>query len=290
MKKGKWREHISCMLYLFAFFTFLGGITAKSNHSMLDFSSMARWICCGFAAICVIAGAIVWKAKDARGKKIKIGIMIGALVFIIVGGVIDSKTDHTSAAEHRYIHKTYKGTVTEFDNSELAINYYLGSDSEGKEFNNRVIFSITEETLAVPEDLAVGDEVIVESEYWTYSEQPYPAILITRDDNTGNDTAMEEAVEHDLSKDGELLISETVEKDEIFMISPNVCTNSEEISFTNNSTEDLTIYIYSFGDMIRQMSLAAGKTKVVDGLNGAFPYKIGVSVDVSTQIELVITE
>ena len=206
MKKGKWREHISCILYLFAFFAFLGGITAKSSHSMLDFSSMARWICCGFAAICVIAGAIVWKAKDARGKKIKIGIMIGALVVIIVGGVIDSKTDHTSAAEHRY-----------------------------------------------------------------------------------NSTAMEEAVEHDLSKDGELLISETVEKDEIFMISPNVCTNSEEISFTNNSTEDLTIYIYSFGDMIRQMSLAAGKTKAVDGLNGAFPYKIGVSVDVS-QIELVITE
>lgn len=215
MKKGKWREHISCILYLFAFFAFLAGITVKSSHSILDFSSMARWICCGFAAICVISGAIVWKAKDARGKKIKIGIMMGALVVIIAGGVIDSKTDHTSAAEHRYIHKTYKGTVTEYNNSELAINYYLGSDSEGKEYNNRVTFSITEETLAVPEDLAVGDEVIVESEYWTYSEQPYPVILITRDDNTGNDTAMEEAVEHDLSKDGELQVSETVEKDEI---------------------------------------------------------------------------
>ena len=290
MKKGKWREHISCILYLFAFFAFLGGITAKSSHGMLDFSNMTRWICCGFAAFCVIAGAIVWKAKDARGKKIKIGIMIGALLVIIASGVIDSKTDHTSAAEHRYIHKTYKGTVTEYGNSELAINYYLGSNSEGKEYNSRVTFSITEETLTVPEDLAVGDEVVVESEYWTYSEQPYPAILISRDNNTGSNTAMEEADEHDLSKDGELQISETVEKDEVFMISPNVCTNSEEISFTNNSTEDLTIYLYSFGDLIRQMSLSAGKTKVVDGLNGAFPYKIGVSADVSTQINMIITD
>ena len=290
MKKRKWREHISCILYLFAFFAFLGGITAKSSHSMLDFSNMARWFCCGFAAICVIAGAIVWKAKDARGKKIKIGIMIGALVVIIAGGVIDSKTDYTSAVEHRYIHKTYRGTVTEFDNSELAINYYLGTDSNGKEYNNRVTFCITEETLAVPEDLALGDEVIIESEYWTYSEQPYPAILITRNTNTGNDTAMEGAVEHDLSKDGELQISETVEKDELFIISPNVCTNSEEISITNNSTEDLIIYLYHFGDLIRQMSLPAGKTKIFDGLNGTFPYKMGVGADVSTIIDLVISD
>ena len=290
MKKGKWREHVSCILYLFAFFAFLGGITAKSSHSMLDFSNMARWLCCGFAAFCVIVGAIVWKAKDARGKKIKIGIMIGALVVIVAGGIIDSKTDKTAATEHQFIHKTYKGVVTEYENTELAINYYLGTDSNGKEFNNRVTFYIGEETLSVPEDLAVGDEVVVESEYWTYSEQPYPAILITRDNNTGSNTAMEEAVEHDLSKDGELQIFETVEKNEVFMISPNVCTNSEEISFQNNSTEDLTIYLYSFGDLVRQMSLSAGKAKAFDGLNGAFPYKIGVSADVSTQIDMVITD
>ena len=287
MKNGKWREHISCFLYMLSFFAFLGGITAESRGSMLDFSSLARWLCCGFAAVCVIAGAIIWKAKDARGKKIKIGIMIGALVVIVAGGIIDSMTDNTAAAEHQFIHKTYKGVVTEYENSELAINYYLGTDSNGKEFNNRVAFYIGEETLSVPEDLAVGDKVVIESEYWTYSEQPYPAILITRE---GSSTAMEEAVEHDLSSAGKLVVSEMIKKDEVFIISPDVCTNSEEISVTNNGTVDLTVYLYNFGEVVRQVSLAAGDTKVIDGLNGAFPYKVGVSADVDTQIELTITD
>lgn len=286
MKNGKWREHISYILYMLAFFAFLGGITAESRGSMLDFSSLARALCCGFAAICVIAGAIIWKAKDARGKKIKIGIMIGALLVIVVGGIIDSKTDNTAAVEHQYTHKTYKGVVTEYENSELAIHYYLGTDSNGKEFNNRVTFYIGEETLDVPEDLAVGDEVIIESEYWTYSEQPYPAILITK---ARYATAMEEAVEHDLSSAGELVVSETIEKDEVFIVSPDVCTNSEEISVTNNGTKDLTIYLYNFGEVIRQMSLIAGDTKVIDGLSGAFPYKLGVSAEDSVQVELIVT-
>ena len=99
MKNGKWREHISCILYMFAFFAFLGGMTAESRGSMLDFSSLARWLCYGFAAVCVIVGTIIWKAKDARGKKIKIGIMIGALVVIVGGGIIDSMTDNTAATE-----------------------------------------------------------------------------------------------------------------------------------------------------------------------------------------------
>ena len=287
MKNGKWREHISCILYMLAFFAFLGGITAESRGSMLDFSSLARWLCCGFATVCVIAGAIIWKAKDARGKKIKIGIMIGALVVIVAGGIIDSMTDNTAAAEHQFIHKTYKGVVTEYENSELAINYYLGTDSNGKEFNNRVTFYIGEETLSVPEDLAVGDKVVIESEYWTYSEQPYPAILITRE---GSSTAIEEAVEHDLSSAGELVVSEKIKKDEVFIISPDVCTNSEEIAVTNNGTVDLTVYLYNFGDVVRQMSLVAGDTKVIDGLNGAFPYNVGVSAEMDTQIELTITD
>ena len=101
MKNEKWREHISCILYMLAFFAFLGGITVESRESMLDFTSLARVICCGFATICVIAGAIVWKAKDARAMKIKIVIMIGALVLIVVGGIIDSKTDYTSSVEQQ---------------------------------------------------------------------------------------------------------------------------------------------------------------------------------------------
>lgn len=208
MKKGKIRENLSCFLYVVAFFSFLAGITAESRGSFLDFSNLARVIFCGIAVVCVIAAAIIWKAKDVRGKKIKIGIMIGALVVIVAGGIIDSMTDNTAS-------------------------------------------------------LLVGE---------------------------GNTTATEEAIVHDLSSDGELLVSETIKKDEAFIISPAVYTNSEEISVTNNGTEDLTVYLYNFGVEIRQMSLASGDAIVFDGLNGTFPYKVGVSAEVSTQIDLTITD
>lgn len=117
MKNGKLRENISCILYMLAFFAFLGGITAESRGSMLDFSNLVRALCCSFAAICVIAGAIIWKAKDARAKKIKIGIMIGALLVIVVGGIIDSKIDNTVAREYGY------SVVEQGDNN---MQYFFG--------------------------------------------------------------------------------------------------------------------------------------------------------------------
>ena len=50
------------------------------------------------------------------------------------------------------------------------------------------------------------------------------------------------------------------------------------------------MYLYNFGEVIRQMSLSAGETKVFDGLNSIFPYKIGVSAEDSVQVELVVTD
>ncbi|MBP3616997.1 MAG: hypothetical protein J6J38_03070 [Lachnospiraceae bacterium] len=117
MKNGKWREHVSCILYMLAFFAFLGGITAESGGSMLDFSNLARWLCCGFAAICVIAGAIIWKAKDSKAMKIKIGIMIGALTVIVAGGIIDSITDNTVAVE--YVSIDFPFELSEVENIEM---------------------------------------------------------------------------------------------------------------------------------------------------------------------------
>lgn len=98
MKKDKWREPISCFLYVIALFSFLGGITAESRGSLLDFSDLARVIFCGIAVVCVIAAALIWKAQDARGKKIKYGIMIGALVVIIGGGILDTMFGGTTSA------------------------------------------------------------------------------------------------------------------------------------------------------------------------------------------------
>lgn len=38
------------------------------------------------------------------------------------------------------------------------------------------------------------------------------------------------------------------------------------------------------------MSLSDGEEKAFDGLNGTFPYKIGVSAEDSVQVELVVTD
>ena len=99
MKKNKIREHISCILYLIAFFSFLGAVTVENRGSMLDFSDLARTVMCVFSVICVIIAALVWKAKDERGKKIKYGIMVAAIVLIIVGGAIDYFTTGGGAVE-----------------------------------------------------------------------------------------------------------------------------------------------------------------------------------------------
>ena len=74
MKNGKWREHISCILYMLAFFAFLGGITVESRGSMLDFSSLARWLCCGFAAVCVIAEQSFGKPRMPVERKSKLAL------------------------------------------------------------------------------------------------------------------------------------------------------------------------------------------------------------------------
>lgn len=107
--------------------------------------------------------------------------------------------------------------------------------------------------------------------------------------DTSMQTKIEEAMEHDLSKDGELKVSESVEKDEVFMIPMDVLTNSEEIAFTNNSAEDVTIYLYHLGDLIRKMPLEKGETETITGLN-TFPYRIEIRSDIAMQLNLTITD
>ncbi len=343
MKKGKWREHISCILYMLAFFAFLGGITAESRGSMLDFTSLARWLCCGFAAVCVIAGAIIWKAKDARGKKIKIGIMLGALIVIFVGGFIDSKTDYTSTVELVSIDFPFElsevKSVEMFHYNGAPVNAEKKIITDGKDMESLYVkFSELLLQQKEPEITTAGtsttsfrfhlsDGTSYELIYvgygvksgelfsetgnfryftsadigwnWEWLNQDYEAVPASVDElpiypnlpqSNAMQTTIEEANEHDLSSEGEMQVSEKIEANEEFIISQDVCTNSEEISVTNNSGADLTIYLYSFGEVIRQMSLSDGAEKSFDGLNGTFPYKIGVSAEDSVQVELVVTD
>ena len=76
--------------------------------------------------------------------------------------------------EPNLIHKTYTGEVTEITDTTITIIYYGGA-------NREVTFEITEQTLDVPFNLIVGDEITIEAEYMANSDEPYPAILITKE-------------------------------------------------------------------------------------------------------------
>lgn len=117
MKKGKLRIFISCFLFILALLAFVCGITAESKQSMLDFTDLARVLCCGLAVVCVIVGAIIWKARDSKAMKIKIGIIIGALTVVVAGGIIDSITDNTAAVE--YVSIDFPFELSEVENIEM---------------------------------------------------------------------------------------------------------------------------------------------------------------------------
>ncbi len=80
-----------------------------------------------------------------------------------------------SKSEPELIHKTYTGEVTEITETTITIIYYGGADRE-------VSFEITDLTIAIPDDLSVGDEVIIEAEYTADTDEPYPFVMITHDD------------------------------------------------------------------------------------------------------------
>ena len=95
------RAFISSLLYVVALFSFLGVTTATSRGSMLDFSKLARLIFCGLAVICVIAATLIWKAKDAHGKRNKVIAMVVAIAVIVGGGFIDNYLEYNTGT-HEY--------------------------------------------------------------------------------------------------------------------------------------------------------------------------------------------
>ena len=81
--------------------------------------------------------------------------------------------------EPKLIHKTYTGEITEITDTTITIIYYGGA-------NREVTFELTDLTISMPSDLAIGDEVTVEAEYTTDTDEPYPFVMITRNDTTEN--------------------------------------------------------------------------------------------------------
>ncbi len=114
--------------------------------------------------------------------------------------------------------------------------------------------------------------------------------LLSKDiTDDGEKTAIERAVECDLSTDGAVDVRVTLENGE-YIIPIGFYTNSEEILIENSCSESVTISLYSFGDVIRQMKLDGNETKKFDGLNYNFPYKIGVNAENVIQFDLLISD
>lgn len=109
-------------------------------------------------------------------------------------------------------------------------------------------------------------------------------------ENTDNQT---DEKHHNLSVDGSIKVSEDIDNDAIFVLEQSLETNSHEITITNNSGTEIVIDLYSDADLdnsIRQLSLGGAETKSFTGLTSRFQYRIGVSADTSTQLNLTITD
>ena len=130
--KNKIRTFIVGFLYVVALFSFLGAITATSRGSMLDFSNLARLIFCGLAVICVIAATLIWKAKDARGKKNKVIAMVVAIAVIVGGGLIDTFFSAPGQVATEYVSIQFPFGVSDIESIE-AFHYYSDpSEAEKK--------------------------------------------------------------------------------------------------------------------------------------------------------------
>lgn len=109
-------------------------------------------------------------------------------------------------------------------------------------------------------------------------------------ENTDNQT---DEKQHNLSVDGSIKVSEDIDDDAIFVLEQSLETNSHEITITNNSGTEIVIDLYSDADLdnsIRQLSLGSAETKSFTGLTSRFQYRIGVSTDTSTQLNMTITD
>ncbi len=293
MKNGKLRENISCILYMLAFFAFLGGITAESRGSMLDFSNLVRALCCSFAAICVIAGAIIWKAKDARAKKIKIGIMIGALLVIVVGEIIDSKIDNTVAREYGYsvveqgdnnMQYFFGGKVIAVDDAYLILEVF---DTGNSNLSEGAKVEVSTDVVSVKgcPDFVVDEYAKVLMARNTEDNPPgrLEALSIYKTDETGSPL---DAI-HEL-KNGALEFVVEPELDTVQMTLDTFKTNTTQIIVTTEdklADSEVSVFLYSIinsGEQLIGTSILSSEENhgkvMFTNLTSASKYKIGVCI------------
>lgn len=110
-------------------------------------------------------------------------------------------------------------------------------------------------------------------------------------DETGG--TMATTKQHDLSKDGDLQVSATVDGDTPFMVAGAISTNSETISITNHGDGQINAYLCADTDLetaIRELAIDSGKTASFTGLPSRLLYRVALSSNEPEKIEVTIKE
>ena len=88
-------------------------------------------------------------------------------------------------------------------------------------------------------------------------------------------------------------VTDTVEKENAFVVPQSFRTNSTEIAVENKSGVDVDVFLYLDNDLnnpINQMTLSNGKKKSFENLTSSVVYHIGFNADTSTQLDISITD
>ena len=309
MKKGKLRILISCFLFILALLAFVCGIIAESKQSMLDFTDLARAIFCGFAAVCVIIGVVIWKAKDARGKKIKVSIVLGTLVVIVAGGIIDSKIDkanNSAVVEYGYsvveqgdynTQYFFSGKVVTVDEAYLILEV---SDTGNSNLSEGAKVEVSTDVVSVKgcPEFTVGEYARVLMARNTEDNLPgrLEALSIYEVDENGTlvDTV------HEL-KNGALEFVVEPEQDTVQMTLDTFKTNTTQIIVTTDADlgeNEISVLLFSIQDgdeiFIGSSTLSEEEThrkNIFANLTSANDYKIGVSArNLTESVTILIAE
>lgn len=95
---------------------------------------------------------------------------------------------------------------------------------------------------------------------------------------------------HDLSSNGPVRVSDYVQNSENFVVPSLMATNSHKITVCNQSGTDVEVRLFSGGEPIRQMTVAAHEEGDFDGLTSRFLYAVGIASDEPAQLDITITD
>lgn len=99
--------------------------------------------------------------------------------------------------------------------------------------------------------------------------------------------------DYDLSSNDAMQVTDTVEKEDVFIVPQSFRTNSTEITVENKSGVDIDVFLYLENDLnnpIQQMTVSNEKTNSFANLTSSVVYHVGLSADTSTQLDVSITD